>query len=65
MSDDQREINLEEYCNRLFAHHAVNKELRALQHCREHPLRWAFWDFRKKWLPFVRWVSPLEVFGNG
>lgn len=34
--------------------HVARSELKILIHCREHPLRWAWFDFirRFKWLPF-------------
>lgn len=55
----QREMNLEEWCGKLIESHAVNRQLRVLQHCREHPLKWAIWDFLRKYLPFINWKAPL------
>ena len=56
--DAQREMTLEEWCAQLHESHGVNQQLRALTHCRNHPLRWAIWDGLRKIAPFIRWRSP-------
>ena len=48
VSGAYREISLEEYCRKMPDDHAVNRELRVLRHCREHPFKWALWDLARK-----------------
>lgn len=55
----ERETTLEEWCSSLPDSHGVNKQLKCLQHCREHPFKWAFWDLIRHAVPFVRWKSPI------
>ncbi len=56
--DAEREMTLDEWCAKLPEFHAVNRQLRALKHCRNHPFKWAVWDTLRKIAPFIRWRSP-------
>lgn len=60
MTEPQREMNLEEWCEQLPPFHAARRELRVLKHCREHPVKWALWDFLRRWVPVRQWKSPNE-----
>ena len=55
-----REPDLADLCATTPEHSAARRQLRALEHCRSHPLRWAAWDLLRRVAPFVRWRSPLE-----
>lgn len=56
---DEREMDIDEYCEQLPDFHLVNKQLRVLNHCRNHPLQWSIWDFLRKHVPFINWKAPL------
>lgn len=58
---DQREMDLGEYLeSKLPAAHAARRQYAVLSHCRDHPLKWWWWDFRRKWLPFRQWKAPID-----
>lgn len=60
MSDAMREAELGEYLEAtLPEYHGARRRHRVLEHCREHPFRWAVLDFCRKYLPFRQWRSPM------
>ena len=49
-----RPMTLKEYCNKLPQDHSIRMEYAALNDCREHPLKWWWFDIKRHHLPFLR-----------
>lgn len=58
---DLREMTAKEYIDsKLPGCHSARREINILIHCRNNPFKWAMWDLKRRWLPFIHWRSPIE-----